>query len=65
MPAVERLLDLKMNSPEIKLIPRVDEINGYMTAELEKLRAEAETIVSHESCGWEPLNAFFRELLEK
>ena len=51
MPAVERLLDLKMNSPEIKLIPRVDEINGYMTAELEKLRAEAETIVSHESCG--------------
>lgn len=62
-PTIERLLDLKMNAPEIKLIPRVDEINGYLDENIESVKAQiaAMPVVHHPR--WEPLNQLFLDTL--
>lgn len=60
---VERLLDLKMNSPEIKLIPRVDMINAYLDESLLELKAKAADIAPVEQADWQPLDDFFLEML--
>ena len=33
---VAKLLDLKMNSPEVKMIPRIDILNAYMDRSIER-----------------------------
>ena len=60
---VERLLDLKMNAPEVKLIPRVEKLNAWIEASLESVRAQAETLPDREYPDWEPLNALFLKVL--
>lgn len=58
-PAVERLLDLKMNAPEIKEIPRVDEINRYLDRMIEEVRAQIAQCPVENKPSWEPLNELF------
>ena len=58
-PAVEGLLDLKMNAPEIKEIPRVDEINAYLDRAIEKLKAEIAAFPAEHRADWAPLNELF------
>lgn len=63
LPEVEHLLDLKMNSPEIKMIPRIDVINEYIDksfAELELLVKEDE--VSAEK-SWNELDELFLKMV--
>ena len=63
LPEVEHLLDLKMNSPEIKMIPRIDVINEYIDksfAELELLVKEDE--VSTEK-SWNELDELFLKMV--
>lgn len=62
-PAVERLLDLKMNAPEIKEIPRVDEINSYLDRTIEELKVEIAAFPAEHRADWEPLNQLFLETL--
>ena len=62
-PAVERLLDLKMNVPEMKMIPRVDEINAYLDRSLEEVKAEIAMFPSEDHGDWEPLNRLFLDVL--
>ena len=62
-PAVERLLDLKMNVPEMKMIPRVDEINTYLDRTLEDVKAQIAAFPSEDHGDWEPLNRLFLEVL--
>ena len=58
-PEVERLLDLKINSPEIKMIPRVDAINGYLERSIAQIRDEIARLPAPEHSDWAPLNELF------
>ncbi|MCU6746599.1 nucleotidyltransferase domain-containing protein [Faecalicatena acetigenes] len=57
-PAVEELLELKMNSPEIKEIPRVDVINEYLDQSIEEIK-ELVKGVKDKQCEWTVLNEMF------
>ena len=59
LPEVNRLLDIKMNSPEISVGKRVDALNEYIARELEKIAVAAEQAENSRSCGWEELNGIF------
>ncbi len=56
---VKRLLDLKMNSPEIKEIPRVDEINEYLDNSIEEIKSLVAGMTDSTSPKWEDLNSLF------
>ena len=64
-PAVERLLDLKMNAPEIKEIPRVDEINHYLDASIEAIKGEIAAFPAEHRPDWNPLNELFLQTVKK
>ena len=59
---VNRLLDLKMNFPEVKEIPRIDILNDYLDSEIADIRERISGMTDHR-CGWSELDAFFIELL--
>jgi hypothetical protein len=64
-PYVDRLLDIKMNSPEVATGKRIDEINDYLDrsiAEIEGLIGEGDKAVTE---GWDELNALFLRLSDK
>ena len=58
-PIVERLLDLKMNSPEVKEIPRIDALNEYIEKNLAELEEKVQTLPYEKNSSWEELNSFF------
>ena len=64
MPEVERLLDLKMNAPEIREIPRIDAINDYLDRSIRELKAAIATLPTEHQVPWEPLNDLFLQILE-
>ena len=57
--SVAKLLDLKMNVPELKLIPRVDKINRYIETELPRIKNEVEALPYVKKNGYEELNQMF------
>jgi predicted nucleotidyltransferase len=62
-PDVEKLLDLKMNSPEIGEEKRFDRVNAYIDqsmADIEKMIAK---LPKEEVRGWDELNEIFLSLL--
>jgi predicted nucleotidyltransferase len=59
-----RLLDLKMNSPETKIIPRVESLNEYLESNIEEVRARIEQMPEDTYHGWEELNQLFLSQLE-
>jgi predicted nucleotidyltransferase len=61
---VTRLLDLKMNSPETKIIPRVESLNEYLESNIEEVRARIEQMPEGFYHGWEELNQLFLSQLE-
>jgi len=64
LPEVERLLDLKMNSPEIKEIPIVHSINEYLDRSIEEIRGKIELIEDEPESEWDELNEIFLSVLE-
>ena len=64
-PQVERLLDLKMNAPEIKEIPRADSLNRYLEESITELKARAAALPAEHNPDWAPLNDFFLGELNK
>ena len=64
LPEVEKLLDLKMNSPEIKEIPRVDKINEYLNESIEEIKAKLKAVGENKEVQWEELNKVFLEVGE-
>ena len=58
-PAVDRLLDIKMNAPEIKEIPRVNVINDYLDRAIEELKVEIAAFPAEHRADWAPLNELF------
>lgn len=63
-PVVERLLQIKMNEPEVKLIPRVDVLNEYLDLNLIKVREQIELLPKEDVQDWEELNELFLSELE-
>lgn len=53
-----------MNSPEIKMIPRVDGLNEYMDQSIAEVRALVEQYPRETIKDWEELDAMFLSALE-
>lgn len=64
-PAVQRLLDLKMNAPEIKEIPRVDEINCYLEESITAVKERIAALPTEPKPDWRPLNALFLDIMSQ
>lgn len=62
-PAINKLLDLKMNAPEIKEIPRVPEVNDYIYRAIEDLKFEIAAFPAEPRADWAPLNQLFLQTL--
>ncbi len=63
-PEVDRLLNLKMNSPEKKLIPRVDPINDYLDESIEEIEFFINRMGDEPRRCWDELNRLFLEIIE-
>lgn len=59
LPDVNRLLDLKVNAPELKTIPRIESINRYLDRSIEEVRLRIAQLPEDASHGWEELNRLF------
>ncbi len=64
-PAVERLLDIKMNAPELKIIPRVTEINDYLDCSIQEIRAQIASLLDERDRSWAELNQLFLLTLDE
>ena len=62
-PDVDRLLDLKMNSPELKLIPRVSVLSEYMDACILEIERQLEHMKDSPRSNWNELNRIFYEVI--
>ena len=56
---VDNLLRIKMEVPELKLIPRVDIINDYIESELPKILEEIKQLPEEHNQGYDKLNSLF------
>ena len=63
-PEVERLLDLKMNAPEIKMIPKIESVNRYLDTGIEEVRMRIVQIPEDTYHGWEELDQLFLSQLK-
>lgn len=58
---VEKLLNLKMNLPEIQEIDRMDRVNEYLDREIVEIKEKVKLLNDGEKVGWEELNQVFLE----
>lgn len=56
---VRDLLRIKMEVPELKLIPRVDVINSYIESELPRICEEIKELSEEKLHGYDELNEMF------
>ena len=59
---VERLLDLKMNSAEVKEIPRIDRLNEYLNESIDEIKSIVQSLDEKKEMTWEALNKFFLDV---
>ena len=59
VPAVNNLLKMKMETPEIGLGPRIDIINDYLDSSIEEVDQMIQTIPNDEFDTWPELNSMF------
>ena len=62
---VDRLLDIKINSPETKTIKRVDSINEYLEKSIEDIRKSIDEIQEKKHHSWDGINEFFVRTVRK
>ena len=62
-PTIDRLLDLKMNAPEIKEVPRIIEVNEYIDQAIEDLKIQIAAFPAEHRADWGPLNLLFLQAL--
>ncbi len=58
-PEVDHLLDLKMNAPELKLIPRIDPVNRYLDESIEYVEHALAQLPDEPANDWTELNQLF------
>ena len=62
---VNQLLELKMNSPEVKLIKRISEINEYLDESIPSIKRAVRLLEDSLTPDWNELNQlFFQELMK-
>lgn len=61
---VNLLLELKMNSPEIKEIPRIENINEYLDYSIAEIKNILQSIEDTNSPNWQDLNELFLETIK-
>ena len=59
LPDLSRLLNLKMNAPEIKAIPKIESINRYLDSSIEEVHSRIVQLPEDADQGWEELNRLF------
>lgn len=62
---VYQLLDLKMNLPEIKEIPRIDRLNRYLDTGIVSVKEQIEKLPDTPVQDWNELNELFFSVLER
>ena len=62
---VETLLDLKMNAPEVKLIPRIDMLNQYLDTTIQEVKDQIASIPYDKDSDWEALDRLFIDVLRR
>ena len=62
---VNRLLELKMNAPEIKEIPRIDIINDYLDKSILEIKDILQGMENVDCPEWDTLNRIFLNELNK
>jgi len=62
-PEVDRLLDLKMNEPERKLIPKVDAVNDYMDRCIREIEEKLNQLPDCPQNDLNELNSLFLEII--
>ena len=63
-PEVDRLLDLKMNAPELELIPRVDTLNKNLDTSILEVRQQLMTLPDEPVKDWAVLNELFLSVVD-
>ena len=58
-PEVERLLELKVNSPEIRMIPQIRTLNEYLSSSIAEIEQKIARLPNEREIGWEELNELF------
>lgn len=61
---VSELLKLKMNSPEVKLIPKIDVVNDYLDRSITEIKEQIERLPKETAQGWEELDNLFLGIFE-
>lgn len=54
-----RLLDLKVNSPEIRMIPQIKALNKYLDVSIAEINRKIACLPNEQENGWEELNELF------
>ena len=62
---VDRLLDLKINSPEVKEIPKVMALNAYLDREIVSVKEKIKMLAKDQNNGWQVLNDLFLRTIDK
>ena len=62
---VADLLELKMNVPEVKMIPRIDKINKYLDDSIREVRETIKQMPTEAIHSWDELDALFLSELGK
>lgn len=57
------LLDLKMNAPELKLIPKVSSLNAYMDRCIQEIEQKLDQMPESPQNDWDELNKLFLEII--
>ena len=58
-PVIDKLLDIKMNQPELKLIPRIDVLNDYLDRSIREVEDRISAMPDRDTRSWDDLNRFF------
>ena len=62
---VDKLLDIKMNSPEIKMIPKVVAVNDFIESEIPSIKAKISMISDEAVCDWKKLDEVFLKTIDR
>lgn len=60
---VKKLLDLKMNCPEIYVIPKIRILHEYLEINIESIRKQIDDIPNVKSKDWNNLNELFQKIV--
>lgn len=61
---VENLLEIKINFPEVKTVPRIEAINKYLDKSIAELREQIDEIKETNQNSWDKLNEIFLNFLK-